>query len=347
MSFRDEMNEQPMVLRNCVETLFEKQETTENLRYMLRNGKYHSFIFTGMGSSLYAGYIPVYYLRQKGIHAAAMETEELIQLKDSLFNSETLLVAVSQSGESPEVIDLISKFNKKNNFIAVTNYPKSRLNALSNFTVPICAGTEYYTSTKTYTNTLAVMNYLSFVLSGEFDKLESLGAGIKETALEIEEILAQESLENDMADFLADIEFLICVGSGYSYTTASHSEVITEEAAKIYSSRYTPAQFIHGPIELIKRGFGVVLYDFNPLFHKRCTDVCSSVLRYGGKVLYITNNSEIKPEKNKYIRTVHADNPFISPLAEIIPLEAAIDTLVTRRGLETGKLSRVIKRMAI
>jgi len=165
-------------------------------------------------------------------------------------------------------------------------------------------------------------------------------AGVMET------LLADKSMAKNIAEFIIDIKFLLCVGSGYSYSTACHSEIVLEEAGKFYSSRYTPSQFIHGPIELIGEGFGIILFDFDPAAHMVCSEVCRNVLSYGGKVVYITNNSEIEPNKNLLVYPVPYADPFTSPLIEIIPVEMAINTLVLGRGQEPGKLSRVVKRIA-
>jgi len=346
MSFQDDIELQPQVLRDCINTI-DSSDIPLKINELIKKKGINSFVFTGMGSSLFASHLAVRYLRSKGLHAIAIEATELKLLTNKLFTDKTLVVAVSQSGESTEVIELVDNLPIKENLVVITNYTGSKLFKKSNLVFKVCAGTEYFTSTKTYTNTLAVVIYLSCLLSGaSIDELTAVKEIMLSSAKEMEILLKEKTLAENIAKFIKDIKFLLCVGSGYSYSTACHSEIVLEEAGKIYSSRYTPSQFIHGPIELIGEGFGIILFDSDPAAHEKCSEVCKAVLSYGGKVVYITNNNEVKPEKDLFVCPIHHNDPFTAPLVEIIPVEMAINSLALAQGLEPGKLFRVIKRIA-
>ena len=344
MTFKDEMEIQPHVLRNCINEL-DSGDISAKINKLLDRKKIDMFIFTGMGSSLFVCYMAERYLHNKGIHAIAVEAAELKLLSKKLFTEKTLVVAISQSGESTEVIELADSLPIKENLVVVTNYTGSRLYGKSDLVIKISAGVEYFTSTKTYTNTVAVAAYLCCILGGA-DELEAVKNAMLSCAKEMEVLMAEKNLAENLAEFIKDIKFLLCVGSGYSYTTACHCEIVLEEAGKFYSSRYTPGQFIHGPIELIREGFGIILFDSDPAAHEKCLEVCRNVLNYGGKVVYITNNSEVKPAKNLFVCQLSVTDPFAAPLVEIIPVEMAINSLVLGRGQEPGKLLRVAKRIA-
>ena len=345
MTFKNEMELQPQALRDFINST-DAGSIAPKINDIIKKKKIDSFVFTGMGSSLYAGYLAVRYLRNKGFHAIAVESAELKPLANNLLNDKTLVIAVSQSGESTEVIELVDNLPIKENLIVVTNYIGSKLYEKSALIVNICAGIEYFTSTKTYTNTIAAVAYLGCLLSGAgIDELVGFKNAMLSCAEQMKTILAKNDLAENMADFIKDIKFFICVGSGYSYSTACHSEIVLEEAGKFYSSRYTPSQFIHGPIELIGEGFGVIVYDFDPAAHEKCSQVCGNVLNYGGKIVYITNNKEIKSGGNLFVCHIPHTDPYTAPLVEIIPLEMAVNSLVLGRGQEPGKLLRVPKRI--
>ena len=344
MTFRDEMEIQPKVLRDCIKEL-NAGDFSVRINRLMERKKIDSFIFTGMGSSLFVCYLAARYLQNKGIYAIAVEAAELKLLSNKLFNDKTLVVAVSQSGESTEVIELTDNLPINENLVVVTNYTGSRLYGKSELVIKISAGVEYFTSTKTYTNTIAVVAYLCCLLGGA-DELEAVKKAMLSCAQEMEVLMAEKNLAESLAEFIKDIKFLLSVGSGYSYTTACHCEIVLEEAGKFYSSRYTPGQFIHGPIELIREGFGIILFDSDPAAHEKCLEVCRNVLNYGGKVVYITNNREVKQEKDLFVCYISVADPFTAPLVEIIPVEMAINSLVLGRGQEVGKLSRVAKRIA-
>jgi glucosamine--fructose-6-phosphate aminotransferase (isomerizing) len=346
MTFKDEMNQQPKVLRDCINKIFDTNDTSSKLIELIKRKGIDSFIFTGMGSSLFVGRMAVLYLLNKGIRAIAVESVELLLINRKIFDDKTLIVAISQSGESTEVIELVDNMLIKENLIVVTNYTGSKLYTKSNIIFNIHAGIEYLTSTKTYTNTIAVVLYITYLLSdSSVIELAELKNTFFSSVDQMEKLMTQDDLADELAKFIKDIKFLLCVGSGYSYTSACHSEIVLEEAGKFYSSRYTPGQFIHGPIELIQKGFGVIIFDFDPVASKKCNEVCHHVLAYEGKVVYITNNKKIKPEKNLFVCQIQHSDPMTAPLVEIVPVEMAINSLVLGRGKKPGKLSRVTKRI--
>ena len=84
-------------------------------------------VFTGMGSSLYAAYPAQAYLTSLGIRALVWETAELLHYHLKALKPDTLLVAVSQSGETVEIIRLLDRLPKRMCSVAVTNVEASTL----------------------------------------------------------------------------------------------------------------------------------------------------------------------------------------------------------------------------
>lgn len=347
IAFMDEVREQPVALVRFTEQAFRETELEERLEKILKERENPHIVLTGMGSSLFACYMTVKFLRKKGIQATAMESMELLNMRASFFSEDTVIVAVSQSGESPEVLKLLQELPEDIPVISVTNYPKSHLYGATGLHFGIYAGTEYLTSTKTYTNTIAAMLLLAHRIAGcGMAEIEKLCRQLETCSTLMEKIIGEEHLGDKIADFLSDITFLICVGGGYSYTTACHSEIVAEEAGKFYSSRYTPAQFIHGPIELISPGFGAIVYDFEMDYSAKCDEVRENILHYGGKVLCITNRKDMEPRENQMVYVIDHEDPATAMLLEIMPLELGIDSLCRKRGTAAGHLSRGVKRIA-
>ncbi len=347
VSFMDEIRQQPVVLREFVEQAFAEEDLQRSLAELMRGRQNAHIILTGMGSSLFACYITMKFLQDRGFHASAIESFELQSREESFYTRDTIVIAVSQSGESPEVLELLKKLPDFVSVVSVTNYPNSHLHTMTKLSCGIYAGTEYLTSTKTYTNTLAAMMLLAYRLTGCGEQeMKALRSQLGQCADRIESMISDKNLGHDISEFIADIEFLICIGSGYSYTTACHSEIVAEEAGKFYSSRFTAAQFIHGPIELIRPGFGVLVYDFDRRYSVKCDEVRENVLQYGGKVLLVTNRTDVEDHGNQLICHISHEDPTTATLLEIIPLELGIDSLCNSRGVAAGHLSRVVKRIA-
>jgi len=93
-----------------------------------------------------------------------VETSELVHYKSRFFDPKTLIVAVSQSGQSAEMVRLIEVNQKRAAVIAVTNTSESPLALQSEATVLTWAGDEFSVSCKTYVTALMALKWLGHVL---------------------------------------------------------------------------------------------------------------------------------------------------------------------------------------
>jgi len=193
---------------------------------------------------------------------------------------------------------------------------------------------------------LAALLLLAYRMVGTAEDLCALETKIQDCADKMELMIEEKQTGDTIAGFIKDIEFLVFVGSGYSYTSACHGEIVAEEVAKYHATVFSPAQFIHGPIEMISDTFGVVVFDFERDYSSKCDEVRNSVLKYGGKVLLITNRNDVEEEERQMIVPIKHDDPETSILLEVIPLELALNSLCNSRGVKAGRITRVVKRMA-
>src|ERR1051326_905710 len=128
-------------------------------------------VFTGMGSSLFAAYPAQAYLTSLGIRALVWETAELLHHHLKILGPDTLLVAVSQSGETVEITRLIERVSGNLRIVAVVNVESSTLGQRGTLLLPMMAGRQIAVSTKTYMCSVAVLMYLAFAVSGESPRL--------------------------------------------------------------------------------------------------------------------------------------------------------------------------------
>ena len=129
MRYIDEIKQQPNALRDLARHYFLSPESIQEIQSQIRQEVFSQIIFVGMGSSLYASYIASDFLREKGIRAFSMECGEFLYHDVSIVDEHTLIVVVSQSGESPEVVELCREHAVKKEWklAIVTNYPEHTL----------------------------------------------------------------------------------------------------------------------------------------------------------------------------------------------------------------------------
>src|SRR5207249_2930935 len=123
-------------------------------------------VFTGMGSSLNACLPACAYLNQQGIAAAALESAELLYYYPALYAPESLLIVVSQSGESVEPVRLIEALPDRVPAISVTNGLENTIARRSRLALDMHAGPELTVSSKTYVCAQLALFLLACAISG-------------------------------------------------------------------------------------------------------------------------------------------------------------------------------------
>ncbi len=161
---RDILN-QPQALEDTLAGLEELKKSRE-LAARLEKGTFKTVVLTGMGSSFHALHPLHLELINHGLTAMMVETSELVHYQSRLFDPKTLIVVVSQSGQSAEAVRLLEINRGKSSVIAITNTPDSPLAAQADATILTQAGKEFSVSCKTYLTALMALKWLGDVLCG-------------------------------------------------------------------------------------------------------------------------------------------------------------------------------------
>ncbi|MBE0689119.1 MAG: SIS domain-containing protein, partial [Anaerolineae bacterium] len=198
--FLTEIDEQPAALRATLAALKPQMEALGDWQHRLWDGSLRRVILSGMGASYNATIPAQLHLIQHGIDARSIEASELLHYQLPIVTDDTLVILVSQSGRSVEIVKLLDALDKKTPVIGLTNNDDNPLAKQSAVHLQIQAGSEATVSSKTYTCSLAAMHLLVRTLTGEqtgssFERLYAL-ADAMEAALDgwkqqAEQIVAQ------------------------------------------------------------------------------------------------------------------------------------------------------------
>jgi len=206
--------DQPQALENTLANLGRSREL-ESLSARLGKGKFQRIVLTGMGSSFHALHPLNLQLINYGYTAIMVETSELVHYKNRFFDPKTLIVAVSQSGQSAEMVRLATVNRKRSAVIAVTNTPDSMLAKHATAALLTQAGSEFSVSCKTYVTALMALKWLGDVLCGRDAKFTR--RELKDAAPAVASYLADwKSYVESLAATLKNIRHLFFVGRGAS-----------------------------------------------------------------------------------------------------------------------------------
>ena len=230
-----------------------------------RAQKTDRIVLTGMGSSLFALQPLLIRLVASGRTALLVETAELIHSQRKLVDGRTLIVAVSQSGQSVEIVqllDLVAMLPSQAFVIGVTNTADSPLAQRANYVVPTEAGLEFSVSCKTYLTALLALEWLGNALQAEPG---TPFAAIDEAAAVVKYYFASWREEVQwLANEHAGTKQLFLAGRGTSLAAVGTGALILKESTRFHAEGMSAPAFRHGPLEMVSPGLCALVFAGDP-----------------------------------------------------------------------------------
>jgi len=292
-------------------------------------------VFTGMGASLFAAYPAQAYLTEQGVRALVWETAELVHHHLKVLRPDTLLVVVSQSGQTAEALRLLENLPAKAPVLAVTNVEASPLAKRGSLLLPLMAGGQGDISTKTYMCSVAVLMYLAFAIAGKaptpLTQEIMRGVEAQESILERREILMPSIVE-----FFNRPPYVALMSRGADLATAYYGALMLKELARVAAEPISAAQFRHGPMEIIQSNHRYILFARQGKTAKLLLKLARDIRKSSGRVLLFSD--------------IAIDDLMNVRLVRVKPLRMGLGTLVDsvyiqllayeaglRAGFEPGK----------
>ena len=243
-----EIMEQPKVSNELIKSL----ETTQNekllkLKKMIEISK--KVVFIASGSSYHASLSGVYFLRKSGIQTHAIVSSVFKNF--TMFDKKTLVIAISQSGETMDVIKALNGIKSKGVKIAsIVNVPYSTIQRMSNISINILAGQEIsVASTKTFVNQVLTLLFIS--------KLFGYDENLKEIPFLIKKVLKNKKIKT-IAKKIKNKKDIYILGRGFSYPIAREIALKLKEVSYIHAEGMMGGELKHGTLALIEKGTPVL-----------------------------------------------------------------------------------------
>jgi glucosamine--fructose-6-phosphate aminotransferase (isomerizing) len=332
-SYLNDLLDQPSALQATLDSLSCKSRLTTFARG-LRTGKYRRVILTGMGSSYHGLYPLQLRLFALPLGVIRLETAELIHFAPKLIDPENLIVAVSQSGQSAEVVQLLELTHTRVDLIGVTNTPGSTLAERASLPILTCAGEEATVSCKTYISALAALAWLGDQLMGELTHFPALADMPEKVA---EYWSGWQDAVEVLRQILAGIKGLYLLGRGDSLAAACAGALIIKEAARFGAEGMNSAAFRHGPLELVTPHTLALVYLGDGTTSKMNARIAEDIVAAGGLAETVGIRSQMPP-----FQLPQCPTPAL-PILEIMLAQMASLALAELAGFEAGKFIHASK----
>lgn len=325
---------QPVSIRNVLDRYLSK----ENLEKMdaLANLKFDKVVFTGMGSSHFCNYGANIYLNNNGYTSIIMSASQLLNYEMGLVNERTLLVLVSQSGESAEIVSLIKEISTRITVVGITNNPQSTLGKRADYVFNMDVEKEVAVSTRTYLASVLLTGLMAKSITGTRDQV-FINSVLKTGDLLEKELSNYRDTYALLKDFLKDAAYLCIMGRGYSLSSACAGALFIREAAKYPCIDFDSGEFRHGSFEMVEKGFHGIVFAPRGKTYEYSYKLACNIAAKDGKVILVTNKKPDIEQRNILTLQQEIVDEMLLPILEIVPVQLTAIALADIKGIEAGK----------
>jgi glutamine---fructose-6-phosphate transaminase (isomerizing) len=237
----------------------------------------------------------------------------------------TLCIAVSQSGKSPDIVDLARAARAGGAMsLAITNNAASPLAEAANRVIDIQAGPERsVAATKTFVTSAVA----GLALLADWKGDRALQAAI--AALPERLAAACEADWSALTTFMTRENSLFTIARGPSFAMSGEAALKFKETCQIHAENYSSAEVMHGPVSIVGQGFPVLAFAAADAAEATVAEVADALAEKGARV-FATTDRVRKAEVLPFVRTGHW---LTDPLALIVSFYAMVERVAVARGI--------------
>ncbi|TPV59022.1 glutamine--fructose-6-phosphate transaminase (isomerizing) [Aestuariibacter sp. GS-14] len=353
-----EIHEQPTVVRNALQHRLDEKGLVADV---FGNGaealfeKVKHVQIVACGTSYHSGMTARYWLEQYANVSCNVEIASEFRYRKSVVHENSLLVTISQSGETADTLAAL-RLAKELGYMAsltICNVPGSSLVRESDLSFMTRAGAEIgVASTKAFTTQLTAFLMLTLAL-GKYNGMSARDENAIVKALhslpaKLEETLTITQGIEDLAEEFADKHHSLFLGRGDQYPIAMEGALKLKEISYIHAEAYASGELKHGPLALIDEEMPVIVVaPNNELLEKLKSNV--EEVRARGGIMYVFADKDTAFASDDTMRVInvpHCDAP-IAPIIYTIPLQLLSYYVALIKGTDVDQPRNLAKSVTV
>ena len=308
------------------------------------------------GTSFYSGLTAKYWLEAVAGMPCDVEVASEYRYREPVTDPKTLVVTVSQSGETADTIAAL-KFAKSRGMaktLAVCNVAQSALVRESLLHYITRAGVEIgVASTKAFTTQLAALYLLTLVfakLRGRLDEKAEAEAltRLRHVPTALTAVLALEPQIIAWAEHFARKEHALFLGRGMHYPIALEGALKLKEISYIHAEAYPAGELKHGPLALVDENMPVVTIAPNDELIEKLKSNMQEVRARGGELyVFADGDSAIASEEHVHVIRLPENYGDLSPVLHVVPLQLLAYHTALACGTDVDKPRNLAKSVTV
>jgi len=354
-----EMMEQPKVVRNTIRSRIAHDKQSIILDGNCLNPHYIEHIdkifITACGTAYHAGMIAKYLFEHMAQIPVEVEFASEFRYREPLVNARTLVVVISQSGETADTLAALREAQRRGaKVLAIVNTVGSTIAREADDVVFTWAGPEIaVASTKAYIAQLSVIHLIAIHLASirrtmSLHEIEKYLLELELIPDKIEHILSSREKIKELASQFASTRDMFFLGRGFDYNIALEGSLKLKEISYIHCEAYAAGELKHGTIALIEEGtFVVALCTQQPMVDKMISNI-KEVKARGAKVLAIVCERSQQLSQVADMTLFLPDTPdALVPILAVVPLQLFAYYCAIFRNCDVDKPRNLAKSVTV
>jgi glucosamine--fructose-6-phosphate aminotransferase (isomerizing) len=354
-----EIHEQPQALADTLEAVCNSQSLVPGIfgaEAATTFADIDSILILACGTSNHAGLVARYWLEEIAGIPCNVEIASEYRYRVSVANPKTLVVTISQSGETADTLAALNhaKSLGQEHTLSICNVPESALVRLSKLRMLTRAGPEIgVASTKAFTTQLAALFLLTLVLAKQRGRLskeveqQHLHA-LRHLPSAAQAVLNLEPVIAKLAERFADKQHALFLGRGLHYPIALEGALKLKEISYIHAEAYPAGELKHGPLALVDKDMPVIAVAPNNVLLEKLKSNLQEVRARGGE-LYVFADADTRFHSSDGVHLMqmpeHAG--FLSPILHTIPLQLLAYYVALQKGTDVDKPRNLAKSVTV
>ena len=301
-------------------------------------------VFTACGTARYAAIIGRYLLSKVANKFSEVIMSHEFQYFSESIDKDTAVIAVSQSGETADVLEGVKKAKENGaKVIAITNVVGSSLTRIADYTFYLNCGTEIaVASTKAFTGQLVLLYLLSFAT---INKIKECKDSVNEVAKKIEENIHQnDSVLKELAEKLKDKKDFYYLAKGIDFALASEGALKLKEISYIHAEGMPAGELKHGTLSLIEEGTPIVVICPKDYTYKETLNNAQEAKSRGGFIIGVSD--EDNDLFDIWLKIPEVEEIYY-PIVSVIPLQLLAYYTAIAKGNNPDKPRNLAKSVTV
>ncbi len=347
-----EINEQPFVIEDTIAPCI--KDGKQSLRKEIPDlSKYEQIHIVACGSAYHTGLVGKALIEEFGEIPVSVEIASEYRYKKVFYNAKTLVIFISQSGETADTLACLRKVKEQGiDSLAIINVVGSSIAREADKTLYIKAGCEIaVATTKAYLAQSTLLSLIALNIAINKKKLDNVLVSkifdeMKKLPSLIKDLINQDYKK--IAKKIYKKEHIFFIGRGIDEAIAKEGALKLKEISYIHCESYAAGELKHGSISLIEKDTPVIAIVTDEKLASKTISNIKEVKARGAKVILIISEN-LNTESDYYDEkiVIPSVNPFTQPLLSIIPLQVIAYEVALLRGCDIDKPRNLAKSVTV